>query len=206
MSSPKFMVFKLKDLQIPIIMLLVALAVFSFFMLTSNKADATESFSPNSTYEDGMYVASIALTDADIDVIVNVKDNQITSVALDGFDDTEKAIYQDFDKSISFINDYVTATQSLELPKTETLSVSSGILMDAVRIALSDDQEASITTSYETPVVENISEDGQSTDQAVVSEDNTASEDAADQNTDEVVSEDATTETAPETDAAAPQN
>lgn len=206
MSSPKFMVFKLKDLQIPIIMLLVALAVFSFFMLTSDKADATESFSPSHTYEDGMYVASIALTDADLDVIVDVKDNQITSVTLEGFDETEKAIYQDFDKSISFINDYVTATQSLELPKTETLSVSSGILMDAVRIALSDDQQASITTSYETPVVENISEEGQNDDQAAVTEENIVAEDAADQNTDEVVSEDAVTEEAPETDAAAPQN
>lgn len=205
MSSPKFMVFKLKDLQIPIIMLLVALAVFSFFMLTSDKADATESFAPTHTYEDGMYIASIALTDADLDVIVNVKDNQITSVSLDGFDDTEKAIYQDFDKSISFINDYVTATQSLDLPKTETLSVSSGILMDAVRIALSDDQDASITTSYETPVVENISEDGQSNEESAISEDGTTSEDVTDQNTDEVVSDEATTEEAPATDAA-PQN
>ena len=61
MSSPKFMVFKLKDLQIPIIMLIVALAVFSFFMFTSNDADATESFAPTTSYEDGMYIASIAL-------------------------------------------------------------------------------------------------------------------------------------------------
>ncbi|MGL4344229.1 MAG: hypothetical protein ACRCTE_03450 [Cellulosilyticaceae bacterium] len=181
MSSPKFMVFKLKDLQIPIVMLLVALAVFSFFMLTSDKADATESFAPSHTYENGMYIASIALTDADIDVVVSVENNQITSVSLDGFDDTEKAIYQDFDKSISFINDYVIATQSLDLPKTETLSVSSGILMDAVRIALSDDQDATITTSYETPVVENISDDA---DAQTVSEDGTDAEDVISQETD----------------------
>ncbi|WP_180270732.1 hypothetical protein [Sporanaerobium hydrogeniformans] len=50
MSSPKFMVFKLKDLRIPFIIFLVAIALLIFF-LVRNKG-AAQTFAPSDTYQD----------------------------------------------------------------------------------------------------------------------------------------------------------
>lgn len=157
MSHPKFLVFKLKDLKIPFIMLVVAVVAFSVFMLSSNDTAAT--FAPGDSYEDGMYIANIAFTDADMDLVVEVKDKQIKSISLDGFDETERTLYKDLNESIPFVNDYVTSTQSLELPETSTISASTSILMDAIKIALSDNKNAVLNTSYEVPLLEAITEE-----------------------------------------------
>ena len=134
MSHPKFLVFKLQDLKIPFIMLAVAVVAFSVFMLSGD--DTTATFAPDDSYEDGMYIANIAFTDADMDLVVEVKDKQIKSISLDGFDETERTLYKDLNESIPFVNDYVTSTQSLDLPETSTISASTSILMDAIKIAL----------------------------------------------------------------------
>lgn len=157
MSHPKFLVFKLKDLKIPFIMLVVAVVAFSVFMLSSDDAAAT--FAPDDSYEDGKYIANIAFTDADMDLVVEVKDKQIKSISLDGFDEAERTLYKDLNESIPFVNDYVTSTQSLELPETSTISASTSILMDAIKIALSDNKDAVLTTSYEVPLLEAITEE-----------------------------------------------
>lgn len=188
MSRPKFMVFKLNDLKIPFIMLLVAIVAFTFFMWGNNDTAAT--FAPDNSYEDGMYIANIAFTDADMDLVVEVKDKQISSVSLDGFDETERTLYKDINSSISFINDYITSTQSIDLPETSSISASTSILMDAVRVALSEDKSAVLTTTYEVPLLEAITEETASEDEAL-SED-TASEEALseeDAASEEVVSE-----------------
>ena len=184
MSHPKFLVFKLQDLKIPFIMLVVAVVAFSVFMLSSNDAAAT--FAPGDSYEDGMYIANIAFTDADMDLIVEVKDKQIKSISLDGFDETERTLYKDLNESIPFVNDYVTSTQSLELPETSTISASTSILMDAIKIALSDNKDAVLTTSYEVPLLEAITEE--TTDGEMLEEE--ASEDVLSEGT---VSDEATT-------------
>ena len=184
MSHPKFLVFKLQDLKIPFIMLVVAVVAFSVFMLSSNDAAAT--FAPGDSYEDGMYIANIAFTDADMDLIVEVKDKQIKSISLDGFDETERTLYKDLNESIPFVNDYVTSTQSLELPETSTISASTSILMDAIKIALSDNKDAVLTTSYEVPLLEAITEE--TTDGEMLEEE--VSEDVLSEGT---VSDEATT-------------
>lgn len=156
MSSPKFVVLKLRDLKLPGIMLLVAIAAFAFFMF-SDKDTATETFSPSDSYENGTYIASILLSDAEMDLVVNVEDNMISSILLDGFDENERVIYEDLNYSISFVNDYVTSTQSLELPATDNISYSTSLLMDAVRVALSDDSQSTLKTTYQKPLLENLS-------------------------------------------------
>ena len=160
MSRPKFMVFKLNDLKIPFIMLLVVIAAFSFFMLKGSN-DTAPTFAPDNSYEDGMYIANISFTDADMDLVVEIKDKQITSIALDGFDETERALYSGLNESISFVNDYITSTQSTELPETSNVSASTSILMDAVKIALSEESNAVLTTTYEVPLLEAITEEPQ---------------------------------------------
>lgn len=201
MSHPKFLVFKLKDLKIPFIMLVVAVVAFSVFMLSSD--DTTATFAPDDSYEDGMYIANIAFTDADMDLVVEVKDKQIKSISLDGFDETERTLYKDLNESIPFVNDYVTSTQSLDLPETSTISASTSILMDAIKIALSDNKDAVLTTSYEVPLLEAITEetaDGESLQEETPNEEalqEEATEDVISENVtsdDTTATEDATTE------------
>ena len=158
MSQSKIMVLKMKDLQLPVIMLLVALAVFTYLLFTNKSPTVEETFSSATMYEDGQYTANISLADADLDLVVEVKNHQITSVWLEHFTDSERAIYKDLDSTISFISDYVLSTQSVELPSTENLSTASVLLMNAVKVALSEDENATYTTTYQAPVVEAVSD------------------------------------------------
>lgn len=193
MSHPKFLVFKLQDLKIPFIMLAVAVVAFSVFMLSSD--DTTATFAPDDSYEDGMYIANIAFTDADMDLVVEVKDKQIKSISLDGFDETGRTLYKDLNESIPFVNDYVTSTQSLDLPETSTISASTSILMDAIKIALSDNKDAVLTTSYEVPLLEAITEetaDGESLKEETPNEEALQEEEA----TEDVISENVTSDDA----------
>lgn len=192
MSGPKFMVFKLNDLKIPAIMLLVAIVAFTFFMWSGDDSAAT--FAPEDSYADGMYIANIAFTDADMDLVVEVQDKQITSISLDGFDETERTLYKDINSSISFVNDYITSTQSVDLPETSNISASTSILMDAVRVALSEDNKAMLTTTYEVPLLEAITEETAEEDalaEDAVSEEALANDDTATEDvmSDEVIAE-----------------
>ena len=146
MSSPKFLVFKLKDLRIPALIILIGVALFIFLMF---KNKTTPTFKPSTGYEDGKYIAGITLSDAEMDVIVEVTNNNITSISLSGLDETSSTLYNDLISSVDYINTYVTATQSLELPANSNTSTATMLLMDAVKIALSDDQTASVTNTYE---------------------------------------------------------
>lgn len=185
MSRPKFMVFKLNDLKVPFIMLLVVIAAFSFFMLKGSN-DAAPTFAPDNSYVDGKYIANISFTDADMNLVVEIKDKQITSIALDGFDETERTLYSGLNESISFVNDYITSTQSTELPETSNVSASTSILMDAVKIALSEENNAVLTTTYEVPLLDAITEDA-SNDMTENKSEETLAEDVL---SDEIISDD----------------
>lgn len=146
MSSPKFMVFKLKDLRIPVIILLAAIAVFLFVVFRNSSARQT--FAPSDGHKDGKYIAGISLADAELDVVVVVENNRIVSVDLDNFDAAEAALYKDLESGIDYVHNYVTATQSLEFPANAAVSEAAMLLMDAVKVALSQDENATLTTSY----------------------------------------------------------
>lgn len=197
MSRPKFMVFKLSDLKIPVIMLLVVIAAFSYFMLTNNDKEAT--FAPDTSYEDGMYIANLAFADANLDVVVNVAKNQITSITLDGFDENERTLYQDLNDSITFVNDYVTATQSLQLPADSTITASTSLLMDAITVALSDDQDATIKTTYQVPLLEELTNNSSlmPADEISLEDDTTENAEAIAVETSEMSEADADTNVAP---------
>lgn len=138
MSSPKFMVVKLKDLRIPVLILLIAVILF-VFLLFRNKSNVTQTFSTSDTYQDGKYIAGILLSDAEMDLIVEVKNHEITSISLSGLDESSSFLYQDLISGIDYVNTYVTATQSLELPQTTNTSSATLMLMDAVKVALSEE-------------------------------------------------------------------
>lgn len=147
MSNPKFLVFKLKDLKIPILIILVAILLL-IFLLFRNKASA-QTFAPSDTYQDGQYIAGISLSDTTMDLVVQVTDGQITSVSLNGLSNDSTSLYDDLVASIDYVNTYVTATQSIELPANATTSPATNMLMDAVKVALSDDANAQVLSTYE---------------------------------------------------------
>lgn len=144
MSSPKFIVFKLKDLRIPALVVLIVIVLF-VFMVFNNKISPT--FAPITGYEDGRYTAGITVSNTDLDLVVEVKDNNITSISLAGLTE-ETPHYDDLNSGLEYINTYVTATQSLELPQNGSTTSATMLLMDAVKVALSDDTKA-YNTSYE---------------------------------------------------------
>lgn len=147
MSSPKFFVFKLKDLKIPALIICVALLLL-IFLLFRNKSSA-QTFAPSDTYQDGQYIAGISLADTTMDLVVQVTDGQITSVSLNGLADSSTNLYSDLVSGIDYVNTYVTATQSTELPANATTSPTTNMLMDAVKVALSNDENAQILSTYE---------------------------------------------------------
>ena len=146
MSSPKFMVIKLKDLRIPILIFLVVVALFVFLLV---KTKTTQTFAPSDAYQDGKYIAGITLSDAQMDLVVQVKDHTISSITLSGLDESSTTLYKDLVSGIDYVNTYITTTQSLELPSNATTSPATDMLMDAVKVALSDNANASITSTYE---------------------------------------------------------
>jgi len=146
MSSPKFLVFKLKDLRIPALILLVVVALF-IFLIFKNKT--TQTFAPSDGYQDGKYIAGITLSDADMDLVVEVQESSIVSISLSGLDESSSKLYKDLISGVDYINTYVIATQSLELPQNGNTTTATMLLMDAVKVALSDDANTSISTTYE---------------------------------------------------------
>ena len=84
-----------------------------------------------------------------MDLVVEVKDNNIVSISLSGLDETSSTLYKDLVSSIDYINTYVTATQSLELPQNGDTTTATMLLMVAVKVALSNDANASLQTTYE---------------------------------------------------------
>ena len=146
MASPKFFVFKLKDLRIPALILLVVVALF-IFLIFKNKT--TQTFAPSDGYQDGKYIAGITLSDADMDLVVEVQDSSIVSVSLSGLDESSSILYKDLISGVNYINTYVVATQSLQLPQNGNTTTATMLLMDAIKVALSDDANTSISTTYE---------------------------------------------------------
>lgn len=145
MSGPKFFVFKLKDLTIPVLVILIVI-VLGIFFVYKNKISPT--FAPQG-FSNGTYVASINLNDADLDLIVNVENSNIVSLTLDGLDESDSLLYDDLKSSIDYVNTYVTQTQSLDLPENGKNSQATMILMEAIKVALSDNPNETRPLSVE---------------------------------------------------------
>lgn len=135
MSGPRFMVFKLKDLWVPVIVTIIAILMVVFFV--SRLTVAKPTFAPQEDYTDGVYVAKISLDNADFNVAVSIHKNSITAIELRNMDEKAKLMYPLFEPSIAYINDHVTKTQSLDIPEFTEAKQTTAFLMGAVKDALS---------------------------------------------------------------------
>lgn len=139
MSKPKFMVFKLKDLWVPVIVTIVAILMVVFFVSRFTATKPT--FAPQQDYSNGDYVAKISLDNAEFNVAVSIHKNAITSVELRNMDERAKIMYPLFEPSMSYINDQVTKTQSLDIAEFSQAKETTAFLMNAVKDALSLTEE-----------------------------------------------------------------
>ena len=135
MSKPKFMVFKLRDLWVPVIVTIVAVLMIVFFVSKFSAAKPT--FAPQEDYSNGDYVTKISLDNADFNVAVSIHKNAITSVELRNMDEQTKMMYPLLEPSMEFINAQVTKTQSLDIAEFEPAKETTAFLIAAVRDALS---------------------------------------------------------------------
>lgn len=135
MSKPKFMVFKLRDLWVPVIVAIVAILMIMFFVSRFTATKPT--FSPQEDYKDGDYVSTISLDNAEFNVAVSIHENAITSVELRNMDEQAQIMYPLFETSMDYINEQVTKTQSLDIGEFEPAKETTNFLMAAVKDALS---------------------------------------------------------------------
>lgn len=146
MSKPKFMVFKAKDLWVPVIMTIIAILLVVFFV---SKFTATKpTFAPQQDYSNGDYIAKISLDNAEFDVAVSIHKNAITSVELRNMDEQAKMLYPLFEPSIAYINNEITKTQSLDIAEFPDAKETTAFLISAVKDALSLNDKAVKTPEY----------------------------------------------------------
>ena len=145
------MVFKLKDLWVPLIVTVVAIimVVFFFSKLTATRA----TLAPDSGFSDGLYVAEIALDNADFNVAVSIHKNSIKSIELRNMDEDAKIMYPLIEPSIAYINEQVTKTQSLEIDDFAEAKETAAFLMSAVKdaLAIPDETVDMIETNFSIP-------------------------------------------------------
>lgn len=135
MPNPKFMVFKLKDLLVPVIVTIIAIVMVVFFV--SRLTATRPTFAPQENYSDGVYMAKISLDNADFNVAVSIQKNTIKSVELRNMDEKAKLMYPLVEPSIAYINQQVTKTQSFDIPEFTEAKQTTALLIGAVKDALS---------------------------------------------------------------------
>ena len=150
MSSPKFMVFKLKDLKIPVLIFAVVVALLLVLFLRNK---TTQTFAPTSLAgipQDGKYISHILVDDLEFDLIVEVANNEFESISLDGLDSNSTPFTNALTNSVDYVNTYIVTSQNTMLPTNTASTPTVDMLFDAVHIALSEEKDASKMTKYET--------------------------------------------------------
>lgn len=123
----KIYVLKLKQIiKVCVVgIIMIVLALFLVGLLTSKP-----------TYSPGTYSAQIVLHNSPVSVDVTVSKHQIEGIALNNMNSTQEVFYPLFNSSIEEITDEIIANQTTDIPLSQNNSVTGGIILDAVRMAL----------------------------------------------------------------------
>lgn len=138
-STPKIMVFQLKEVIYTIIFVIlgILLVLLLIFMFLPDKKENKES-EEGGTYNSGTYTASLVLNSMPMEVSVCVDENYIKSVELVNLDETVSVMYPLLQPSLDDIESYIVANQSLENIYFDTDNEYTGtVLADAIETALS---------------------------------------------------------------------
>ncbi len=155
MSKPKFMVFKLRDLWVPVIVTIIAVLLIIFFVSRFTATKPT--FAPQQDYNNGDYLAQISLDNADFDVAVSIHKNAIKSVELRNMNEQAKLMYPLFEPSIDYLNKEITKTQSLDVAEFEPAKETTIFLLNAVKeaLSLSDDHLDELDDNADNYIIDN---------------------------------------------------
>ncbi len=152
MSSPKFMVFKLKDLKIPVLIFAVVIALLVVLFLKDKSTQTMAPMSLGNSYQDGRYMSHISVNELEFDLVVEIMNNEFESVSLEGLDSSSTPFTQSLTDGIDYVNTYVVTSQNTILPTNTTSTPTVDMLFDAIHIALSEEENATIMTKYEKAV------------------------------------------------------
>lgn len=91
----------------------------------------------NAAYEPGTYTSSIALGDSNFNVSVTVSENKIEAVAFDSTDETITTMYPLLNNALTYVNEQIKQTGSLDGIAFETDYQYTGTLLrQAIEAAL----------------------------------------------------------------------
>ncbi len=155
MSSPKFMVFKLKDLKIPVLIFAVVIVLLLVLFLKNKTTQTMAPMSLSSSHQDGKYMSHISINDLEFDLVVEIMNNEFESVSLEGLDSVSTPFTDSLAEGIDYVNTYVVTSQNTILPTNTVSTPTVDMLFDAIHIALSEEDDASIMTKYEKSVATN---------------------------------------------------
>lgn len=152
MSSPKFMVFKLKDLKIPVLIFAVVIALLVVLFLKDKTTQTMAPMSLGNVHPDGKYISHISVNDLEFDLVVEIMNSEFESVSIEGLDSASTPFTESLTEGIDYVNTYVVTSQNTILPTNTSSTPTVDMLFDAIHIALSEEKDASMMTKYEKSV------------------------------------------------------
>lgn len=111
-TSPKFMVFHLKELIYTLIF--IVLGIFLIFMLVFMFKDKESKSEETGTYTSGIYTSKINLNDASMELKLSVDENHINSITVESIDDAITTMYPLVMPAFEDIANQVVSTQSVD--------------------------------------------------------------------------------------------
>lgn len=135
MGGTKIFVLQMKDLirtAVFALLGLVLVILLVILFIPRQKAAAE----PSTLYIPGTYSSSIILNDEPLDVSVTVSDNEITSVEMTDMAGIQRTFYPLFEPAMTDLSAEILYYQSADIVPDTDYPVTTGILQQAVAMAL----------------------------------------------------------------------
>ena len=148
MGSTKIFVIQLREVfksaiyVIIGIVLLILLAYFFIPKTTNNVTEPSVQAHNDVLYAPGIYAIELILSNAQVNLEVEVTENEIISVRFSEPDEKQQAFYPLLYHAMRHLSNEIIRTQSPEIAITSDYEFTNRVLLDAIRVALNSAQVA----------------------------------------------------------------
>jgi len=146
MGSTKIFVIQLRKVfkaAIYVVIGLALIALLAYFFMPSSERNAIEpsvqresEIESASAYVPGTYAIELLLTNAPINLEVEVTENEIIAVRFAELSENHRALYPLLYSAMAHLSSEVLRTQSPEIALSSDYEVTSRVLLEAVKVAL----------------------------------------------------------------------
>ena len=146
MGSTKIFVIQLREVfksAIYVIIGIILLALLAYFFIPKTNNNVTEpsvQASSDALYIPGIYAIELTLSNAKVNLEIEVTENEIISVRFSEPDERQQAFYPLLYPAMRHLSSEVIRTQSSEIAITSDYEFTNRVLLDAIRVALSSAQ------------------------------------------------------------------